>query len=62
MDKIDWIYLSANPGAIHLLEKNIDKINWNNLSTNPNIFEINKNQLKLDITEKAKIIDSIIYE
>ena len=62
MDKINWYTLSENPGAIHLLERNIDKINWRNLSENPNIFEIDKNQLKLDITEKAKIIDGIIYE
>ena len=59
MDKIDWLYLSFNPNAIYLLEKNIDKIDWYNLSANPNIFEIDKNQLKLDIAEKAKIIDDI---
>ena len=39
-DKIDWCYLSENPNAIHLLERNIDKINWFLLSSNPNIFEI----------------------
>ena len=26
IDKIDWEYLSRNPGAIHLLERNPDKI------------------------------------
>ena len=40
----------------------MDKINWWNLSQNLNIFEIDKKQLKLDITEKAKFIDGIIYE
>jgi hypothetical protein len=40
----------------------MDKIDWKYLSTNPNIFEIDTKQLKLDITKKAKIIDSIIYE
>ena len=62
MDKINWIGLSRNPNAIHLLEKNMDKIDWYKLSENPNIFEIDKKQLKLDITEQAKIIDGIIYE
>ena len=62
MDKIDWEYLSKNPNAIYLLQQNIDKINWYNFSKNPNIFEIDKKQLKLDITEKTKIIDGIIYE
>ena len=37
-------------------------IDWSWLSENPNIFEIDIKQLKLDITEKAKIIDGIIYE
>jgi len=40
----------------------MDKINWNNFSQNPNIFEINTKQLKSDITEQAKSIDSIIYK
>ena len=62
LNKINWNILSAIPNAIHLLEQNIDKINWNNFSENPNIFEIDTKQLKLDITEKAKIIDDIIYE
>ncbi len=62
MDKINWLHLSLNPNAIHLLEQNIDNINWNLLSKNPNIFEIDTKQLKLNITEQAKIIDDIIYE
>ena len=56
MDKIDWNELSHNPSAIHLLEQNIDKIYWFNLSSNPNIFEIDKKQLKIDITEKHKLL------
>ena len=27
IDKIDWVKLSRNPNAIHLLEANLDKIN-----------------------------------
>jgi hypothetical protein len=44
------------------MEKIIDKINLYWLSENPNIFELDTKQLKLDIAEKAKIIDGIIYE
>jgi hypothetical protein len=40
----------------------MDKIDWLFLSKNPNIFEIDTKQLKLDIAEKAIIIDCIIYE
>ena len=58
MDKIDWDGLSYNPNAINLLEQNIDKIDWWHLSENPNIFEIDTKQLKLDITERAKIIET----
>ena len=32
---INWSWLSSNPGAIPLLEKNIDKIRWDLLSMNP---------------------------
>jgi hypothetical protein len=39
-DKINWWYLSLNPNAIRLLEKNIDKINWWNLSSNPNAIPL----------------------
>ena len=31
----DWEKLSANPSAIHILEKNLDKLNWNILCSNP---------------------------
>ena len=32
------IYISDNPGAIHLLEKNQELIHWYQLSINPEIF------------------------
>jgi len=37
-NKICWHALSANPNAIHLLEKNPDKIVWSALYTNSSIF------------------------
>ena len=59
-DKINWEELSRNPNAIHLLEANPEKIDWYNLSRNPSIFEIDKTQYKIDITEKANNIDRLI--
>ena len=45
MEKIDWGFLSANPNAIHLLEKNIDKISWIYLSQNPNAIHLLKKNM-----------------
>jgi hypothetical protein len=45
-DKINWKYLSFNPAAIYLLEKNQYKIDWRLISANPNIFELDKDQYK----------------
>ena len=40
-DKLEcWHLLSANPNAVHLLERNQGKIKWDYLSENPSIFEI----------------------
>ena len=41
LQKIDWCHLSMNPGAIDILEANLDwvsdkKIDWAALSENPN--------------------------
>ena len=40
LDKVHWVYLSANPNAIHLLEKNLDKVDWSALSCNLNAISI----------------------
>jgi hypothetical protein len=40
LDKIDWIGLSLNPNAIHILERNLDKVDWFYLSLNPNAVHI----------------------
>ena len=42
LKKLNWDYLSFNPNAIELLEKNQDNINWNFLSQNPNAIELLK--------------------
>src|SRR5438874_1897710 len=39
-ENVDWIRLSQNTNAIHLLEKNLDKINWHALSLNPNAIHL----------------------
>jgi len=39
-DKLNWMWLSLNPNAIHLLEQNPDKIDWIHLSENPNAIHI----------------------
>ena len=40
IDRIDWITLSANPNAIHLIVQNPDRINWGRLSSNPNAIHL----------------------
>ena len=47
-DKINWLRLSANPAAIHLLEANLDEIWWDELSQNPaaiHLLETNPNKI-----------------
>lgn len=39
-EKINWFYLSKNPAAIPLLEKNLEKIVWSSLSENPKAISI----------------------
>jgi hypothetical protein len=38
LDEVDWEFLSKNPNAIPILEKNLDKVNVEYLLINPNIF------------------------
>ena len=55
---LDWIdekeiltcwFLSANPNAIQLLEKNPERIDWYVLSSNPNaVHLLEKNREKID--------------
>lgn len=42
---VDWEQLSANPGAIHILEKNKEKIDWIALSENPAIMTYDYNAM-----------------
>jgi hypothetical protein len=46
---MDWKALSANPCAVHLLERYPEKINWSKLSSNPSaIHLLERNQDKID--------------
>ena len=46
IDKLNWEYLSANPNAIHLLERNFDKIDWQYLSINSGAIDLLKTNFK----------------
>ena len=51
-DKLDWVLLSENPGAIRLLEANPDKIDWINVSKNENaihLIEPNLDKISWDL-------------
>jgi len=50
-EDFDWDFLSGNPGAIYLLEKNQDKIDWFCLYENPFIFEIDQIEYKKKLRE-----------
>ena len=66
IENLDWMSLSANPNAIHLLEKNPNKINWHNLSSNPNaIHLLEQNQDKINwqiLSGNPSIFDLVDYE
>ena len=53
--KINWVRLSTNKNAIHLLEQNLDKADWSRLSSNPNDIHILKeNTKRIDWREFSK--------
>jgi hypothetical protein len=51
--------LSINPGAIHLLEQNLDKIYWDLLSMNPSIFTYDYEKIKNQM-EQSGIKDELL--
>ncbi len=62
LDKIDWNYLSVNPGAISFIRKNQDKIDWYLIFSNPAIFEIDYPVLKQRIEPfKEDLIAKCFY-
>lgn len=46
LEIIDWYYLSENPAAIEILEKNQKKIVWKNLSKNPKAEKLLRKNIK----------------
>ena len=59
IDNLDWVFLTLNPNAIHLLEKYPEKIFWKELSKNPSIFETDVKQTHIHIKKKASKIDYV---
>ena len=55
-EKINWKYLSGNPNAIHLLEKNLDKINrwWYWWSWRSWWYWLSKTPYALDLLKKSQ--------
>ena len=41
---------------MHLLKTHLDKIDWDDLTLNPSIFEVDTNQMKIELTKRAKNI------
>ena len=65
INNLNWAYLSTNPNAIPLLEKNPDKIYWDRLSTNPNaihLLEENPNKILWTYLSKNPSIFELDYE
>ena len=46
LEKLNWLSLSKNPAAIHLLEQNPDKINWDQLAENPKAIHLIREALE----------------
>ena len=60
-DKIDWECLSANPNAIHLLEKYPNKIGWEYLSRNPNILKLDYEKMKKNCQSLAEELAAYVF-
>jgi hypothetical protein len=66
IDKIEWIELSSNPNAIHIMEKNLDKVKWYELIYNSNaihlIFNIDYEKSKnINLEFKKELISYVFH-
>ena len=61
LEPLDMYYVSANPNAVHLLERNPDEINWSPLSGNPSIFTYDYKKIKEEREELNEEIIKSIY-
>jgi hypothetical protein len=63
LDKINWITISTNPNAMHIIEQNFnEEVDCLFLLQNPSIFEIDYNYIKerMDIIREElmmKVLD-----
>ena len=61
INRLDWLGLSGNSHAIHIIEKNLDKINWNWLSEIPLIITYDyKTMCDRMWKEKGSIAEDLI--
>jgi hypothetical protein len=60
---VNWNAISANPAAIHIIEKNQDKINWDWLSQNPAIFVLDRDAMRQQIDNgfAEEIIATVLH-
>ena len=40
VNRMDWVFVSSNPAAIHFLEQHLDDIDWRELSANLSLIHI----------------------
>ena len=55
-DKIEWLHLSGNPNAIHLLEANLDKVEWDDFYSNPCSIPLLNVELRLRSDESISCV------
>ena len=60
MDEDCWYWLSSNPNAIHILEKNLDKTDWYWLSSNPNIFTYDYEAMKNAMYKEGGFVEELM--
>jgi len=75
LSDVAWENLSANPGAIHIIEKHLDKVDWMALCSNPSAihlllklpyriywFHFSKNTHPLAIEHMRKNLDKVNWQ
>ena len=65
LDKVEWLILSYNPNAIHILEKNISKVDWFGLSSNTNahllLCKLDYKKMKLNTKDFSRELAEHVF-